>query len=255
MTFEIAAIPEVITGLPTGQIQFANNVTLANQDYIYDADNGMFIGRITSSGGGTASTFSLVGDGHLTQNGSAPTNAVKVTLPTATIKGRAKQDTFDKTDDKAYHPLKCVVFPDYSTYDGLTIPTDTELILPLDFTTSQLTSISGHEGGELTPLKNVVNGGGLMGMIGVSLDRYDVEDGKAFELEEGDTTQVLKENTTVVAGSETHLAVKSDKHFKELQSVNDSGSPTTSAPFPVDGSYMVFKPRLWTGSSASGKGN
>lgn len=244
-------VKKAISSLPSGQITFSSSQTLANNDFIYDANNGMFIGQITSSGGGTGTTFDLIQDGHLTNDGSVPTHAYIVTKPSATIQGRAKQDTFDNTDDLAFHPLKCVVFPDYSTYDSLSINSDTELVLPISYLTSQYTGVSTGQN-EILTLSNLRSGGGLSGMIGVSLDRYDVEDGGAFELEEGDTTQVLKAHNTLVAGSKTFLTMTSEYHFKEKQNVDDNGSAVTSTPFPVDGSYMVFKPRLWTGTFASG---
>lgn len=140
---------------------------------------------------------------------------------------------------------------------------DDEIYLPLvsgnfaDF--AEITATDLTDLYFLTNLFPHLNNNLYYGMLGVSLDRFSIENGGASKVEVGATTGVLKNTNTVEHVDATgtsvkpfstkHFTIESDVHFKEFENkfdaeANISADFKTSKPYAVDGSYMVFKPRL-----------
>ena len=270
--YDITVVVPTVHSLSGTTLTFSSDASsyTAVGEYIYDADNGNFVGKIASKTSNTV--WELESNGFFTRNGSAPLNVVSATITRADFYGRALQDTYEdfSSDNKrAIHLLKCVINPEYSNYgkeygsanDGDTeLPSETEIVLPFAISGSEYSVYSTADCHMVRPMKNIFNTGnyGFDGMIGVVLDTFEVEDGRHKEAKIGDTTQVLKGNgiLEITADSGRMPTMLSDSHFKSKDNPDDDASTTavdhTSAPFPVDGAFMVFKPRLWTGTISGG---
>ena len=273
-------------------INFTTSVTINDTTNIFD-EKGQFIG--TKSGTSTGTAHTLTSAGILTNNGSAASNAIVITGLTGTfLKGRNEKDSFHQMDRFKFHPLKCCVIPGTSGYGSdattgsnpadaaavandtgsgataLSIPSDTEIVLPIAFESGNFSTLSASaDTFPIRPLGHYfsnIHGRPYNGLIGVALDRFGIEDAGAFELVEGNTTQILKGVGEITVNADEHLILKSDAHFKGFEYVGDtSTSYTTSRPYTADGAMMVFKPRLFlqttspanftTGTIASSNGN
>jgi len=260
---DFTAITNTVSSISGTTISFNGSAfQLTADDYLFDATNGSLIGQVQSTA--TATSHTLKANGYLTNNGNAATTVAKFVLKSHDYYGRSKEDTFSRAGDNedAIHPLKCVVVPDYCQYNPngagqITLPTDYEIDLPIWMLTTEHTEIIDYDYNAIRPLFHLTTNKSNSarhydGLIGVALDRFDVETGGRFKLEEGETTQVLvgKETITTNSGNFTHFGMKSGTHYKGLRNHGDTGTSDeqTSDPFPVDGAYMVFKPRLWVGT-------
>ena len=271
-------------------ITFSSTQTLADGDFLFDSTSGHLIGIVASGAGATGTAFELTDFAHFTRKnsggftGTAPQNAVKYNFTNITLRGRNRVDSFAKIDNGRIHPLKCAIVPSDSTYGddnddwlyeyarNVAFPANAndEIYLPFvsghypDF--AQITATDLTDLYFFTNLFPHLNNNLYYGMLGVSLDRFSIEDGGASPVEVGATTGVLKNTNTVehVDGTGTstkpystkHFTIESDVHFKEFQSKFDavagiSADFKTSKPYAVDGSYMVFKPRLITNTVSS----
>ena len=273
-------------------INFTTSVTINDTTDIFD-EKGQFIG--TKSGTSTGTAHTLTSAGILTNNGSAASSAIVITGLTGTnLKGRNQKDSFHQLDRFKFHPLKCCIIPATSGYGSdattgsnpadsaavandtgsgatvLSIPSDTEIVLPIAFESGNYSTLSASaDTFPIRPLGHYfsnIHGKPYNGLIGVALDRFGIEDAGAFKLVEGNTTQILKGVGEITVNTDEHLILKSDAHFKGFEYVGDtSTSYTTSRPYTADGAMMVFKPRLFlqttspanftTGTITSSNGN
>tara|TARA_R100001460_G_scaffold54467_7_gene93775 strand:- start:2611 stop:7323 length:4713 start_codon:yes stop_codon:yes gene_type:complete len=257
-------------------INFTTSVTINDTTNIFD-EKGQFIGAKSGTSTGTAHT--LTSAGILTNNGSAASKAIVITGLTGTfLKGRNEKDSFHQLDRFKFHPLKCCVIPETSGYGSdatavsnpadaaavandtgsgatvLSIPVDTEIVLPIAFESGNYSTLSSSaDTFPIRPLGHYfsnIHGKPYNGLIGVVLDRFGIEDAGAFKLAEGNTTQILKGVGEITVNADEHLILQSDAHFKGFEYVGDtSTSYTTSRPYTADGAMMVFKPRLFLQTS------
>ena len=253
-------------------INFTSSVTINDLTYIFDAE-GQYIGQKSGTSTGTAHT--LVSAGRLTNDGSAATTAISITdtgMNNIFVKGRNEKDSFYQMDRYAFHPLKCCIIPQASNYGSddtvgtgdaaaiandtgsgptaLSIPSNTEIVLPIAFESGTYSTLSANaDTFSLRPLGHYfsnIHGQAYDGLIGVALDRFNIENGGLHKLEEGNTTQVLKNFGEITVNTDEHIVLTSDKSFKGFDYPSDtSASYGSSAPYSADGAMMVFKPRLF----------
>lgn len=256
-TYAISSVGTINT-ISGAAMAFNSSVSLTDGDVLYD-EHGRFLGIVDTTQ--TAASHAFKSNVVLTNNGAKATSAFKVETTSNNIKGRNNQDSFSEIGLSQLHPLKCCIIPEGSDYggdagdkaNGITLSTDQEIILPIAFS-SDLMGLSADVSSDFRPFTHLIThdyGKAHSGLIGVVLDRFDIEDGGASEAEGGNTTQVLKG----VAGginfnSMFHAALSCDKHFKSFDYPSDTSEGfTTERPYEVDGAYMAFKPRLWVDSA------
>jgi len=255
-TYAITSVGTINT-ISGAAMAFTGSVSLTDGDYLVD-ENGLFLGIVDTTQ--TAASHAFKSNVILTNNGSKATSAFKVVSTDNNIKGRGNKDSFSELASNELHPLKCCIIPEGSTYggdsgdkaNGISLVSNQEITLPLAFT-SDLMGLSADVSSDFRPFTHLIThdyGKAHSGLIGVVLDRFDIEDGGESKAESGNTTQVLKG----VAGginfnSMFHAALSSDKHFKSFDYPSDTSEGfTTARPYEVDGAYMAFKPRLWVDS-------
>lgn len=260
-----------IVSISGTSIVFSGTVSLVNGDKICD-EYGNFIGTIDS---GSGTTYTLQADGYLTNGGLAALNAIKVEAHgyTHQIYGRNEVDSLFELDWGNIHPLKGAVVPEdsalggdtsdeiYIANGGTVSQTDQEIYLSfaLEASSSPISSYSIIGGGNNADLKVILdyckNQQSHEGLIGVALDRYDIENGGKHPLVEGNTTQVLKDSKANSVGNVELPVLTSDYHFKEykvpISASTSSPSNTSDDSKSADGAYMVFKPRLWIGTASN----
>mgnify|MGYP003145195398 CR=1 FL=1 len=273
-------------------ITFTSNQTLDDGDFLFDSTSGHLIGTVTTGAGNGSNSlnpaspktaFELTDFANFTRKNSggftatAPQNAVKYKFTVIDVDGRNRVDTFARVGNGRLHPLKCAIVPSDTGYGddvndwlyeyarNVAFPANANDEIYLPFVNDKFSDFAQIDAADLTDLfffTNLfphLNNTLYYGMLGVSLDRFSIEDGGASQVEVGATTGVLKNTNTVehVDGTGTsmkpfstkHFTIESDTHFKEFKNRFDDealiGSDfTTSKPYAVDGSYMVFKPRL-----------
>ena len=204
-------------------ITFSSSQTLSAYDKLYDVDNGQYIGQIAT---GSGTTYTLMADGRLTQDGSRANNAVVVETEGHSFYGKNQKDSVYKVQLGSINPLKCVILPDTSGWgqasgdkyygdnddNAVSFSGDGEILLPL-FTNI----ISSGDGGaglkvkthfpeasDIRTIQNLANSiryatgtHGISSTIGVVLGTYEVENAtKQHPARVGMTTQIL-------AGSES----------------------------------------------------
>ena len=252
-------------------ITFDDNQTLADADQLWDASTGHIIGTVATGQGGTKKVFTL-NSIIKSNNGAFATNAIKVSKDSIAFAGRKGKDSF--LELQSLHPLKCCIIPQLSIYGSdsgdaayessssnrIQLITDAEIYLPLVIQQagSEQTLQAAADATDLLGITNSyshINAGVYYGMLGVSLDRFSIEDGGKTSIEKGATTGALKEtkiNTWTGGNEQRFLLVASDSHFKQkVNSEDSSDSYVSSRPYNVDGSYMVFKPRLCIASQSA----
>ena len=227
-------------------ITFNDNQTIAADAKIYDSD-GYFIGE-TSTAGTNVKSFTLKADAYLTGRGSAASNAIVVGVESVDVFGRNGRGTFDEVT-AGVHPLKVCVIPEGSTYITGAGTSD-ELILPIAFDTADTATITAADAANVVRIANFIpniNDDQMQGLVGVSLDRFSIENGGRFPIEKGSTSQALYGLSTVTSNSKLFLTIKAYEHFKQYENVGDTtDSYITSSTYAVDGSFMAFKLRLST---------
>ena len=270
-------------GSPSVTFSATPSPALSGGDKIYDR-KGRFIAEINATSSGNV--YALSANPIRTEDGSLPSSSqtlYKIAESNSIdIKGRNEADTSFQLTDNALHPLKAAVLPESSHYgedsnDKIRIRNndsdvhiaEQEVYSPiiLDAGTSNADTVIAAKNNLSSRVlrTTIINDNAHKGMIGVSLDRFDVENGGKYPLVEGNTTQVFKadSHTTVRetrSGSpinlDTHFIMTVDNHYKELANIDDSSATEANAEADskkaADGSFMVFKPRLFVdGSSGS----
>ena len=269
-------------------ITFSSNQTLDDFDFLFDSTSGHLIGNVAIGAGNGSNSlnpaspktaFELVDFANFTRKNSggftatAPQNAVKYKFTVIDVDGRNRVDTFARVGNGRLHPLKCAIVPSDTGYGddsndwlykyarNVAFPANANDEIYLPFVNDEQSDFAEIDATDLTDLfffTNLfphLNNNLYYGMLGVSLDRFSIEDGGASQVEVGATTGVLKNTNTVnhlgsiTAFSTKHFTIESDTHFKEFENRFDEEATigadfTTSKPYAVDGSYMVFKPRL-----------
>lgn len=269
-----------IQGINAKIVTFTGNVSLSAGDFLFD-DKGRLIGTVAS---GSNAAWTLTQNATLTNNGSAASTCFKVDLTSIILKGRNLKDTFARLDSNAMHPLKCCIIPSLSNYGddsgddaneanddtALSFPTfgssprRSELVGPVAHNIS-LWSTAGQNANvgnykviqQITDYAagNYIGSRGHNSLIGVVLDRFDIEDGGKYKAEEGNTTQTLigTSEVNVDDGSTQdnwHTVIGSSYPFKKFDNVSDtSGSYGGSRPYEADGAFIGFKLRLWVDSA------
>lgn len=242
-------------------ITFDDTQTLADGDELFDLSTGQRIGTVGLTQGGTKKDFQLTASSiNLTKNGVLPTDAIKVNTEVLTLTGHAEKDSIIQSS--TLHPLKGAIIPEGSTYGtatndfvkvftGTNFPnqTDQEIILPLMFLNPDFTNVDASDSTDLLGITNAlshINASMYYGMLCVSLDRFQIEDGGDSPIEKGATSQALKNTISFEYSTfRKYLGITSDSHYAQFRNSGDSSdSYDTSSPYSVDGSYMVFKPRL-----------
>ncbi len=247
-------------------ITFDDTQTLADGDELFDLSTGQKIGTVGLTQGGTKKDFQLTASSiNLTKNGALPTDAIKVNTEVLTLQGRAEKDSI--IQNSTLHPLKGAIIPEGSTYGTAAIDfvkvftgdtnfphqTDQEIILPLMFLQTDFTNVDASDSTDLLGITNAlshINASMYYGMLCVSLDRFQIEDGGDSPIEKGATSQALKNTISFEYSTfRKYLGITSDSHYAQFRNSGDSSdSYDTSSPYSVDGSYMVFKPRLCCGT-------
>ena len=256
---------------------------LSGGDKIYDR-KGRFIAEISATSSGNV--YALSASPIRTEDGSLPSSSQTLykiaEANSIDIKGRNEADTSFQLTDNALHPLKAAVLPESSHYgegdddkikirnnDSDVHVAEQEVYSPIildEGTLNADTVITAKHNLSSRVLRiTALNDNAHKGMIGVSLDRFDVENGGKYPLVEGNTTQVFKadSHTTVretrsgtPINLDTHFIMTVDNHYKELANIDDTSATEANAEADstkaADGSFMVFKPRLFVdGSSGS----
>jgi len=271
-----------ISSIVDDVIEFTGSVSVSTDDYLYD-DKGRLIGQLQSGTPISGNQYRLKADGYLTNNGSAATNCIKIVNTTIIKKGRNKKDTFARVDSVSLHPLKCCVIPKDSLYGddsgddaysanggaSVTFQTsgagnrDSEIVGPVAFDSNVLSN-SNYNIGQFLVLQQMSNNEsvgfyatvrGHNSIIGVSLDRFGIEDGGKYKLVEGNTTQLLLGDTAgaaVINSADYHATIGSLYAFKSLDNISASSRTFGgSKPYEADGTIMCFKPRLWIDADSS----
>ena len=263
-------------------ITFTSTQTLADFEFLFDSTSGHVIGNIASGAGGTGTAFELTSFAHFTRKnsggftGTAPQNAVKYNFTAINVNGRNRVNSFARVGNGRLHPLKCAIVPSDTGYGddsddwlyeyarNVAFPANAGDEIYLPFVNDKYSDFAQIAATDLTDVfffTNLfphLNNNVYYGMLGVSLDRFSIENGGKSPVEVGATTGVLKNTNTVEHIDSTggtrpfstkHFTIESDTHFKEFKNRFDEEALigadfTTSRPYAVDGSYMVFKPRL-----------
>ena len=253
------------------------SVSPSSGDKIYD-NKGNFIGNY-SSGSGTSLTLSA--NGLLTDSGSAATKGYLVEEDTFQYRvlGRGKHDTIWRM--AGTHHLKGAIVPEDSNYgqgsgDTIRIANDgndvftaeQDVFLPAVVEAANQNAqnrIGNAENFSSRVLLRMGDNKSHKGLIGVVLDRYDIEQGGKYRLVEGNTTQVftnvdavlVEEDYTDASNTDEHthfvLETTADYGYKnyESPSISTASDPSASGDSTkaADGAFIVFKPRLWVSSS------
>lgn len=281
-----ASLGSIDVGASSGAtLVFTTNQTISVGDYIYDEDTGDLIGEVQTVI--DAKNYTLTANAYLTNSGSYATNVGKydvsggLGLYFRNRKNSAHQDFLNSYSDNDVNLLKCAIMPDGANYEPSSSAitsngTNVEISLPFALTLTDRTTLDGAESCNLKPLGAYSSGisgssygGGFGTSLGVNLKSYTIEKGNAFGLEDGATTQTLFATSThnyySFGGSPnmSNFALNSlaDFHYKNTKKIEDtSTSYKSSDPHGVNGSFMVFKPRLWvnghsTSNITSSNGN
>lgn len=252
------------------------SITPSAGDKIYD-DKGNFIGAY-SSGSGT--NITLAANGLLTDGGSAATKGYLVEEDTYQykVKGRGINDTIWRVN--SIHHLKGAIVPEDSQYglaagDNIKIANDgddvsttnQEVYLPAVIEAANQNAYSKIGNAENFSSRVILRMGdnkSHKGLVGVVLDRFNIENGGKYRLVEGNTTQVFAGNSAVLVEEDytdvsntnenTHmlLTAPADYGYKNYEnpSTSSASNPSASgdAAKAADGAFIVFKPRLWVES-------
>lgn len=272
-----------IDGGGSPSVTFSANPSpaLVAGDKIYDRF-GRFIAEISTTSSGNVYNLSALPN--RTENGSLPSSSqdlyhITTDSTTVNVLGRNEADTSFQLESHALHPLKAALLPESSHYgedasdkirvrnnDSDVHVSDQEIYAPivLDGGTANVSAkMTLRENFSSRVLRDVgTNKNPHKGMIGVSLDRFDIENGAKYPLVEGNTTQVFTgdTNTTVLetrtgSNRDTHFILTAAKNYKELANIDDTSATEANAESEskkaADGTFMVFKPRLWYSSSVA----
>jgi len=251
----------------------APSPALSAGDLLYD-DKGRFIGTID---GGSGTEYDTDGHAYLTNNGVAVTTAYKVTIKPGTditLRGRLNKDTLYNIATGYYHPLKAAVVPSTGNLgkgssdrvrifnnDTDVFTANQEVYSPVILAKGNenaMTVIAAAENFTSTVIWDFCQGKDThAAMIGLILDRFQIENGGKYQVVAGQTTQLFTDgdNEQILSNhaggstdKDTHLVLESSSHFKDYANT-DSGtsapSSTSDDPKAADGAYMVFKPRLY----------
>ena len=253
----------------------APSPALSAGDLLYD-DKGRLIGVID---GGSGTEYDTDGHAYLTNNGVAVTTAYKVTITSGTdisLRGRLNNDTLYNLATGYYHPLKAAVVPSTGNLgkgstDRVRIFNDSTDVFTANQEVYSPVILAKGDENAMTVIGAVQNFTSTVildfcqgkqthsAMIGLILDRFQIENGGKYQVVAGQTTQLFSSVDNVLilsdhAGSstneDTHFVLESTSHFKDYPNA-DSGtsasppSSTTDNPKAADGAYMVFKPRLY----------
>ena len=251
----------------------APSPALSSGDLLYD-DKGRLIGVIDS---GSGTEYDTDGHAYLTNNGAAVTTAYKVTIKSGTditLRGRLNNDTLYNLQSGYYHPLKAAVVPSTGNLgkgssdrvrifndDTDVFTANQEVYSPIILAKgaeNAMTVIAAAENFTSTVIWDFCQGKDThAAMIGLILDRFQIENGGKYQVVAGQTTQlftdgdneqILSDHAGSSTNKDTHLVLESSSHFKDYANT-DSGtsapSSTSDNPKAADGAYMVFKPRLY----------